>query len=49
MGIMTAAAWLLDRVQRVPNLFVDAGIKEEQHPVTQPDQLARMRTQPSAA
>lgn len=49
MGIMTAAAWLLDRVQRVPNLFVDAGIKDEPHPVTQPDQLAGMRTQPSAA
>lgn len=49
MVIMTAVAWLLDRVQKVPNLFVDAGIKEEQHPVTQPDPLAGTRTQPSAA
>ena len=49
MAIMTAAAWVLDRAQRVPNLFVDAGIKEEQNPVTQPTPLAGMQTQPSAA
>lgn len=49
MAIMTAAAWVLDRAQRVPNLFVDAGIKEEQNPVAQPEPMAGIRTQPSAA
>ncbi len=29
-AIMTAVAWLLDRAQRVPDLFVDAGLEKEQ-------------------
>jgi hypothetical protein len=36
MAIMTAAAWLLDRAQKVPNLFVDAGLREEPDAATQP-------------
>jgi len=36
MVIMTAAAWLLDRAQKVPNLFVDAGLGEEPDAATQP-------------
>ena len=36
MVIMTAAAWLLDRAQKVPNLFVDAGLGAEPDAGTQP-------------
>jgi hypothetical protein len=35
-AIMTAVAWLLDRAQRVPNLFVDAGLGVEPDSGTQP-------------
>ncbi|MBR1088474.1 OpgC domain-containing protein [Bradyrhizobium manausense] len=35
MAIMTVVAWLLDRAQTVPNLFVDAGVKREQGQNTQ--------------
>ena len=49
MAVMAAAAWLLDRAQRVPNLFVDAGIEKEQSPMSQLEPKARLRTQPSSA
>jgi len=39
-AIMTAVAWLLDRAQKVPDLFVDAGLEKEQ---------ATTATLPSAA
>jgi hypothetical protein len=39
MAIMTAAAWLLDRAERVPNLFVDAGLETD----------TKARVQPGAA
>jgi hypothetical protein len=49
MAVMAAAAWLLDRAQKVPPLFVDAGIEKEQNPMTQLEPKARLRTQPSSA
>ena len=49
MAVMAAAAWLLDRAQRVPNLFVDAGLEKDQSPRTQLEPKARLRTQPSSA
>jgi hypothetical protein len=36
MAAMTAVAGALDFAQRVPNLFVDAGLGEEPDPGTQP-------------
>jgi hypothetical protein len=35
-AIMTAAAWLLNGAQKVPNLFVDAGLGAEPDAGTQP-------------
>jgi hypothetical protein len=35
-AIMTAAAWLLDRAERVPDLFVDAGFGPKPDPGTLP-------------
>ncbi|MBH5402452.1 OpgC domain-containing protein [Bradyrhizobium sp. CNPSo 4010] len=49
IAIMSAAAWLLDRAQRVPNLFVDAGINEGLDAELKPTSAPMARTQPSAA
>ncbi|MBW7966572.1 OpgC domain-containing protein [Bradyrhizobium sp. BR 10261] len=49
MVIMTAVAWLLDRAQRVPNLFVDAGGDERLDTTLQAEATPAARTQPSAA
>ncbi|KRQ16528.1 OpgC domain-containing protein [Bradyrhizobium manausense] len=49
MVIMTAAAWLLDRAQRVPNLFVDAGSDERLDTTVQAAATPVARTQPSPA
>ena len=49
MVIMTAVAWLLDRTQKVPNLFVDAGLEAEPDAGTQLEAVPVARTQPSAA
>ncbi|MCG2632277.1 OpgC domain-containing protein [Bradyrhizobium sp. WYCCWR 13023] len=49
MVIMTAVAWLLDRAQRVRNLFVDAGGDERLATKLQQEVAPVARTQPSAA
>ncbi|WP_128929379.1 OpgC domain-containing protein [Bradyrhizobium guangxiense] len=49
MVVMSAVAWLLDRAQRVPNLFVDASSDERLDTILQPEATPVARTQPSAA
>jgi hypothetical protein len=49
MAIMTAVAWLLDRAQRVQNLFVDAGSDRRLDTKPQAEAVPAARTQPSAA
>jgi hypothetical protein len=36
MAVMTAVAWVLDRAERVPNLFVDAGLQDAPEAPSQP-------------
>jgi len=49
MAIMTVVAWLLSRAQRVPNLFVDAGINEDLDPDIALVAKPVVGTQPSPA
>jgi hypothetical protein len=49
MAIMSAVAWLLDRAQRIRNLFVDAGIDERPDAELQLEAAPLARSQPSAA
>jgi hypothetical protein len=37
MAIMTAAAWILDRAETVPNLFVDVSESKTSEPAMKPE------------